>query len=85
MNRQPIRLIVSTETFRTVFMDDTARTLPATDAPDCPVVKAAGYTKGSVSKCDCSNELRAFALASPHGHPCGENGKCPVRTFLNVH
>lgn len=85
MYRQPIMLLLSPETFASIFMDDTARARPATGAPDCPVVIAAGYTDEHLRKCDCSDELRTFALASPHGHPCGDGGKCPVRTYLNVH
>ena len=82
MNRKPIKLVISPETFETIFMDDTARGRSSTDAPDCPLVIAAGYTRENVRKCDCSNELRIYALASAHGHQCGEEDKCPVRTHI---
>ena len=82
MNRQLIKLVISPGTFETIFMDDTARGRPSVGAPDCPLVIAAGYVGEHVQKCDCSNELRMYAIASAHGHECGEHGKCPVRTYL---
>ena len=78
------RLPVSAGTFAIVFINDTARAHPVAGAPDCPVAIAAGCTDKHTRKCDCSNELRIFALAAESGHPCGEGGKCPVRTYLET-
>lgn len=82
MKRISAKLVISPDTFAIIFMDDTARANPVAGAPDCPVVIAAGYTQERIRKCDCSNELRVYAIASAHGHPCGQDGKCPVRTYL---
>ncbi len=81
--RQMTKLAVSKMTFRVIFMDDTEHA--QVGAPDCPVIIDAGYTNENIRKCDCSVELRTFAISAEDGHPCGEQGKCPVRTYLQLH
>jgi hypothetical protein len=76
---------VTDETFAKIFRVVTAIPEPIRGAPDCPLVIKAGYTSEQTRKCDCTDELRAFAIDAPGGHPCGENNKCPARTFLQTH
>ena len=67
---------VTRETFYSVFMADTGRGMPYNDARDCPLV--------ANDKCDCSTAIREFSLSAQGGHPCGEGGKCPARTYLHL-
>ena len=82
MNRVRAQLTVSPETFAEIFMQDTLRDVPHQGAPDCPLELAVGHTGDNVRKCEFRSELRQFALAAPGGHPCGEHGACPARTYL---
>ncbi len=66
--------VVTRETFKQIWDADSSRDQTFSDAPSCPL-----YPTG---KCDCRTAIREFAIASEQGHPCGENGKCPVRTYL---
>ncbi len=68
---------VNAASFYVIFMHDAGRDTPFRDAPDCPLVAG--------QKCDCRTEIRQFAAASNSAHPCGEGGKCPVRTYLATH
>jgi hypothetical protein len=85
-----IPIVVSNETFEKIFLIDTARVVPHHDAPDCPLANSAGYVNKpgeedrGIGKCDCRNELRLFAIAEV-GHSCGDEGRCPARTYLAPH
>lgn len=69
-------MAVTRETFYSIFMEDTGRGTPYSDAKDCPLV--------ANDKCDCSAAIREFSLSAQGGHPCGEGGKCPARTYLHL-
>ncbi len=84
MHRTPLAPITA-ENFSAVFMMTVSSELAGGDKPDCPVVIAAGITAENVRKCDCPNALRVYAIQSDSGHQCGENGRCPVRTYLHSH
>ena len=64
-NAQKPDTTVTHETFYSIFMSDTGRTIH--DAPECPLI--VGGT------CDCSSKLREYAIAALSGHPCGEGGE----------
>ena len=85
MHRQRSLAPVTPENFSALFMLTVGGTITSVDAPDCPVAIAAGLVAENVRKCDCPTALRVHALAAPGAHPCGDGGRCPIRTYLAHH